>query len=301
MSMGTEQKTALCAETQGLLQGPLKHTRAAALALALVPVAAVSAIAVSDVSCPSAGICGIVFSDTNGNGQQDTGEPPLGGATVTVVGATCPDPINPGPDDICPVATDSTGFYYFPLPPGTYEISVQIPNDTQPSPSNVGDDRYDSDGVSDEHGNSVTKVTLDSTNNVSSTTDFGFTTSGFTNPGTGTPGYWKNHPEAWPVQQVTIGGVTYTKAQAIALLEKPGKDKTLTMFSSLVPAILNTMIGNDSSCVASTITQAQDWMTKYGPVGSNVAASSYAWKVGEPLHRLMDNYNNGMLCAPHRE
>jgi hypothetical protein len=36
------------------------------------------------------------------------------------------------------------------------------------------------------------------------------------------------------------------------------------------------------------------------PVGSNVAASSLAWKLGEPLHRLMDNYNNGMLCAPHR-
>ena len=48
---------------------------------------------------------------------------------------------------------------------------------------------------------------------------------------------------------------------------------------------------------------AQTWMATFGPVGntSSVAASSYAWKVGEPLHRQMDNYNNGMLCAPHRE
>jgi hypothetical protein len=73
------------------------------------------------------------------------------------------------------------------------------------------------------------------------------------------------------------------------------------MFSSLVPAILNVALGNDSSCVASTITQAQQWMSNYGPVGSGVHAASYAWKVGEPLHRLMDNYNNGMLCAPHRD
>ena len=36
---------------------------------------------------------------------------------------------------------------------------------------------------------------------------------------------------------------------------------------------------------------------QYGPVGSGVHAASFAWKVGEPLHRLMDNYNNGMLCA----
>jgi hypothetical protein len=32
-----------------------------------------------------------------------------------------------------------------------------------------------------------------------------------------------------------------------------------------------------------------------------VHAASYAWKVGEPLHRQMDTYNNGMLCAPHRD
>ena len=82
-----------------------------------------------------------------------------------------------------------------------------------------------------------------------------------TNPGTGTPGYWKNHPEAWPVQTVTVGRVIYTKAEAIALLEQVGKGKSLTMFSSLVPAMLNVAIGNDSSCVASTITQAQQWIT----------------------------------------
>ena len=123
-------------------------------------------------------------------------------------------------------------------------------------------------------------------------------------PGTGTPGYWKNHPEAWPVQSITIGGVSYTKAQAIAWLGKVGKDKTTTMFSSLVSARLNVIIGNDSSCVASTMTAADLWMTApptgYGPVGSNVAASSYAWSVGEPLHQQMDAYNNGLLCAPHR-
>jgi hypothetical protein len=36
-------------------------------------------------------------------------------------------------------------------------------------------------------------------------------------------------------------------------------------------------------------------------VGSGVHAASVAWKIGEPLHRQLDNYNNGMLCAPHRE
>jgi hypothetical protein len=73
------------------------------------------------------------------------------------------------------------------------------------------------------------------------------------------------------------------------------------MFSSMVPAKLNVIIGNDRSCVDTTIAAADKWMIAYGPVGSNVHASSFAWKVGEPLHRLLDNYNNGMLCAPHRD
>lgn len=64
--------------------------------------------------------------------------------------------------------------------------------------------------------------------------------------------------------------------------------------------MLNVMIGNDPGCVASTIKLANAWMQTYGPVGSNVAASSYAWTVGEPLHKQMDAYNNGLLCAPHR-
>src|SRR5262245_49481437 len=83
--------------------------------------------------------------------------------------------------------------------------------------------------------------------------------------------------------------------------ESPPDVRTTTMFSSLVSAKLNVLIGNDSSCVASTIAAADAWMTQYGPVGNHVEAASLAWKVGEPLHRLMDNYNNGMLCAPHRD
>ncbi len=119
-------------------------------------------------------------------------------------------------------------------------------------------------------------------------------------PGTGTPGYWKTHPEAWPAQTITIGGVLYTKAAAIAWLDQVGKDKTTTMFSSLVSAKLNVLAGNDSSCVSSTIADADGWMQTYGPVGKGVHAASLGWKLGEPMHRLMD-YNNGMLCAPHRD
>jgi len=290
------RKTELNDKTQQLLEGPLKHIRAAALAAALVPLASVVATPAHAQSlCFSGGACGLVFNDTNNNGIQDAGETGISGVSVTVV-------YSDGTSKTAPTNPDGT-FLILP-PPGSSapatKIEVQIPNDMEASQPNVGtNDSIDSDGTPDGHGNSV--VTLnDNTSGLSQ--DFGFHASTVASPGTGTPGYWKNHPEAWPVQTITIGGVTYTKAQAIDLLDQTGKDKFITIFSSLVSAKLNVMIGNDSSCVASTITQADSWMATYGQPGHvAVAASSYAWKVGEPLHRLMDNYNNGMLCAPHRD
>jgi hypothetical protein len=282
------RQTEIKEQTQQLLQGPLKHVRRAALAAALLPLASVAATpaAAQSAMCASGGVCGFVWNDTNNNGVQDAGEPGIDGAVVSL--------------DNLDTATDSEGFYYFSVPAGTYTIAVQIPPEMEPSSPDVGgDDTLDSDGRADDIGNSIAVVTLSDISDAN--TDFGFFESPVAQPGTGTPGYWKNHPEAWPVTSITVGGVSYSRDEAIAWIDKVGKDRTITMFSSLVPAMLNVLIGNNDSCVASTITAANEWMTTYGPVGRGVHAASYAWKVGEPLHRQMDNYNNGMLCAPHRD
>ena len=290
MSQETRQAE-LRTRTQQLLQGPLKHIRGAALAAALLPLASIAvAPASAQTFCQqSGGVCGTVFNDANNNGIQDAGETGIEGVKVFVC------QLCDGTDTIA-IETGPTGLYSLFVPGGPTTIAVLIPTGTQASPPNVGNDTFDSDGVPNGTGYSV--ATVDA---VGVATDFGFYKPLTKQPGTGTPGYWKNHPEAWPVASITVGGVTYTKAQAITWLGKVGKDKTTTMFSSLVPAMLNVLIGNDGSCVNSTIAAANTWMAMYGPVGSNVAASSYAWTVGEPLHNQMDSYNNGLLCAPHRQ
>jgi len=301
-------------ETQQLLNGPLKHVKAAALAAVLVPLASLAAAtpASAQTVCQSAGtVCGFVWNDTNKNGVQDAGETGIEGAKVTVTVGSDTLTWDTGPD----------GYYYFNVPDGTYTISVTPPLGFQPSPDHQGtDSTTDSNGVPDGLGNSVaTDVPVVGPENPD--TDFGFFVKAVLNPGTGTPGYWKNHPDAWPVSTITVGGVTYTKDQAIYWLGKVGKDKSVTMFSSLVPAMLNVLIGNDSSCVASTIEAANTWMATH-PVGSNVPASSTAWSgegvqapqtdsptmdlmmtpmSGQAMHEQMDNYNNGRLCAPHRQ
>jgi hypothetical protein len=110
---------------------------------------------------------------------------------------------------------------------------------------------------------------------------------------TASPGFWKNHPDAWPIQSVVIGGVTYTKAQAIALMSLPkGGDSRLIVFFQLVSAKLNVAGGSPSSCITSTITALDAFMQAHplpptGPIGPGVKDSG-----ANTLADILSNYNN---------
>ena len=63
-----------------------------------------------------------------------------------------------------------------------------------------------------------------------------------------TPGYWKTHPEEWPLMSVTLGGVTYTQAEALVILDKPVKgDATIILAHHLIAAKLNVANGSSDS------------------------------------------------------
>jgi hypothetical protein len=148
----------------------------------------------------------------------------------------------------------------------------------------------------------ATKVTVNlAAGQVYLDADFCFKPPPPSGPGTGTPGYWKTHPEAWPVDSIVIGGITYTKAQAIAILWiEDGGDKSRTVFRHLLSAKLNLLIGTDPSCISGDIATADAWMALH-PVGSGVTGKSAAWAEISGVATKLDNYNNGLLCAPHRD
>lgn len=112
------------------------------------------------------------------------------------------------------------------------------------------------------------------------------------------PGYWKTHPCEWPVDSIMIGGVEYTKAEAIEWMGMRGGDKSVTLFRALVAAKLNVMAGCPACCVSCVISRADTWMAAH-PVGSGVAASSCAWDYAECLYWKLDAYNNGYLVCSH--
>lgn len=121
-----------------------------------------------------------------------------------------------------------------------------------------------------------------------------------TPPGSGctrTQGYWKNHPANWPVEEITIGGVTYTKAEAIEILKTaPRGDATYILAHQLIAAKLNILNGADDSAVADTIIAADAWLVAF-PLGSNPGNPER--RDGIILARILDRYNNGIIGPGH--
>ena len=224
-----------------------------------------------------------VWNDANANGLQDSGEAGISGVTVQL--------LDSNGNVVVTTTTNSSGNYSFTnLTAGTYVVRIVIST----LPANR-EQTYDLDGISSP--NQATVLLTASRTDV----DFGYHFYSPTAGGTGTLGYWKTHPEAWPVSSITIGGVTYTKAQAITWLGTPVRgDATITLFQQLVPAELNALVSNTAGCITTVIQAADAWMRQYGPVGSGVSTSSSTGQVAVSLASQLDDYNNGRLCAAHR-
>ena len=119
---------------------------------------------------------------------------------------------------------------------------------------------------------------------------------GSSEEGTGTIGYWKNHASAWPVDEIELGGVVYTKHDALELLATPVRgDATISLVQQLIAAKLNVENGTESSCIDATIAAADAFLASH-PVGSKPKGS--AQHTADDLKDRLDDYNNGRLCAP---
>ena len=109
-----------------------------------------------------------------------------------------------------------------------------------------------------------------------------------------TQGFWKNHPEAWPVEEVLVGAESYTKERALEILStSPARgDATYILAHQLIAAKLNALSGADDPTVAATITEADAWLTLH-PLGSNPTGADR--EAGIVLAEVLDDYNNGAI------
>jgi hypothetical protein len=111
------------------------------------------------------------------------------------------------------------------------------------------------------------------------------------------PGYWRNHPEGWPVSDLGLGTELYTVDELLALLLTPTRsDASLLLAQQLIAAKLNVANQADDSAVAGAIDEADAWLGSYsGRLPYDVPASSRAGQAAIVLATLLGAYNNGQI------
>ncbi len=244
---------------------------------------------------PTAMIGDYVWNDTNKDGIQNGTESGISGVTVDLM---------QGSSIVSTTTTNASGIYLFNnLAAGCYDVVINSSNFDSgnalqyyaASPANAGtDDTIDSDGI-----NNASSVCVDP-GDVNLTIDFGYHKPVVYN--TKTIGYWKNHPDDWPMEFVTIGVVNYTKAEAITILNNAtSEDATKMLAAQLIAAKLNVAAFGEAAFefegvafdISDIINESDEFLADYEigggsldpPTGGDRDQALY-------LKDLLDGYNN---------
>ena len=116
-------------------------------------------------------------------------------------------------------------------------------------------------------------------------------------------GFWKNHPDAWPVSSLTLGSQTYTQAELLALFDTPPQgDASLILAHQLIAAKLNLANGAFPTPISPTISDADHLLSSFaGKLPYHVRPSSATGQAMVNDASVLDSYNNGALtpgCTP---
>lgn len=110
--------------------------------------------------------------------------------------------------------------------------------------------------------------------------------------------YWKNHPEAWLAENILIGNLTYTKEEAISILETDTEDVPTNVLKQLFATILNILKGADPSRIENTVVTTIDWLGQHSP---DSQLSETDQLTGMSLIDVLGKYNGGQtgpqLCS----
>ncbi len=114
-----------------------------------------------------------------------------------------------------------------------------------------------------------------------------------------TQGYWKTHPEAWPVTELALGGTTYTQAEALAILRSPTKgDASAILALQLIAAKLNVANGADEFAIYQAIAVADSLLASCA-IPCKVKTDSPLGAQMVEAATILDTYNNGLIGPGH--
>ena len=111
-------------------------------------------------------------------------------------------------------------------------------------------------------------------------------------------GYWRNHPDAWPVTSLTLGTVTYQAGELMAILDNPARGNGLVILvHQLIATKLNIANGADPSAVQEAVTDADNMIGALvvPPIGNGDLSPSQTGDLTETL----TEYNEGTIGPGH--
>jgi hypothetical protein len=111
-------------------------------------------------------------------------------------------------------------------------------------------------------------------------------------------GYWRNHPDAWPVTSLTLGTVTYQAAELMAILDEPARGNGLVILvHQLIAAKLNIANGADPSAVQQAVTDVDNMVGALvvPPIGNGYLTPGQTGDLTETL----TEYNEGTIGPGH--
>jgi hypothetical protein len=112
-----------------------------------------------------------------------------------------------------------------------------------------------------------------------------------------TLGFWKNHPDAWLIEELVLGGKGVGKKSGIEILNTPPKgDATYILVHQLIAAKLNILAGADPEAASLPIDGADAWLID-NPLGSNPEDGTRA--MGIDLADALQSFNEGASGPGH--
>ncbi len=89
-----------------------------------------------------------------------------------------------------------------------------------------------------------------------------------------TPGYWKNHPENWPLLSLELGGRTYSQLELLRIMNTPVRgDATIILAYHTIAAKLNVASGASPTSIASALVAADGVFATYG-IGNGITGAA---------------------------
>ena len=108
--------------------------------------------------------------------------------------------------------------------------------------------------------------------------------------------FWGNNPEAWPVDEIEIAGVTVLKEDAADIMFRTGEYSDggwpPKVLRHLVATWLNLLSGADADTISDTVAEAETWMID-NPLGSKPKGAIK--DEGNRIRKLMRDFNAGVF------